>query len=416
MTQLDSIRANREIIGKTDTLNAPHIAYLGTFNSTKHWNSMAAWLGNLHKEDIPLLIVDNQSDDDSWLITKELVPSTYPNSVLVRNPINLGGFGSLSLNLDLMEDSEWVTTLHQDDRYPAHHLTAHKHLASKCEKDVAIISSEQESFTPRGARLGYPRASWFLGSEPNPVALFLANLRHHTMPFSGASFRVQMLKDISIPWHSTAFPDTEIVLKMLPSWTGITTTASIVQYLENPNSESHSIMDNEKNLGATMSLIRVFSSSNFGELCGLVEEGDLEAFVEELLFGISTRISEPEAASKVSLVALEALTQYLGPIPIVAKLLEAHYALIGATASASLLHRLHMFSAYKKKVDQESCAEVSTRLRQNPSVESARVWIRHLLARLLGLLPRRARVLFVRAGLQLLHAFKIRTKWHFNRQ
>jgi hypothetical protein len=224
-----------------------------------------------------------------------------------------------------------------------------------------------------------------------------------------------MLKDISIPWHSTAFPDTEIVLKMLPTWTGIITTASIVQYLENPTSESHSITDSEKNLGATMSLIRVFSASGFRALCGLVHERDLEAFVDELLFGISARISEPEAASKVSLVALEALTQHLGPIPSVAKLLEAHYASTGAIASVSLLHSLHMFTADEKKASKESCAIFFTSPSKGLPMKSAKALIKLLLARLLGILPRGARVFLVRIWLQVLQVFKVRTKWHFNR-
>ena len=416
MTQLESIRANRVIVGNTQILDAPHIAYLGLFNPTKHLDSIVAWLGHLSKGAVPLLVVDNHSDDDSWEITKQQVQAMYPNSVLVRNPINLGGFGSLSINLDLLKNCEWLTTFHQDDRYPANHLTEHGKLAADCEEDVAIISSEQESFSPSGARLGYPRASWLLGPAPNPVTLFLANLRHHTLAFSGATFRIQMLREIAIPWHSTAFPDTEVVLKMLPKWTGIVTTASIVQYLENPISESHSIPDSEKNLGATISLIRVFSAPGFGELCGLVEESDLEAFVEELMFGISARIPDSEAASTVSLVALEAMAQYFGPNPSIAKNIETHYASIGASASASLLHRLHMFTGEAGAIPSESCVIVSTDKSQNSPKNWATVLIKQVLARLLGLLPRGVRAFLVRAWLQVLQVLKIRTKWHFNRR
>jgi hypothetical protein len=416
MTQLESIRANRVIVGNTQILYAPHIAYLGLFNPTKHWDSIVAWLGHLSKGDVPLLVVDNHSDDDSWTFTKQQVQDMYPNSVLVRNPINLGGFGSLSVNLDLLKNCEWLTTFHQDDRYLANHLTEHGKLAADCEEDVAIISSEQESFSPSGARLGYPRASWLLGPAPNTVTLFLANLRHHTLAFSGATFRIQMLREISIPWHSTAFPDTEIVLKMLPKWTGIVTTASIVQYLENPISESHSIPDSEKHLGATMSLIRVFSAPSFGEICGLVGESDLEAFVEELMFGISARIPDSEAASTVSLVALEAMAQHFGPNPSIAKNIETHYASIGASASASLLHRLHMFTGEDGTILPESCVIASADKNRNPPKKWATVLIKQVIARLLGLLPRGARAFLVRAWLKVLQVLKIRTKWHFNRR
>jgi hypothetical protein len=224
-----------------------------------------------------------------------------------------------------------------------------------------------------------------------------------------------MLREIPIPWHSTAFPDTEIVLKMLPKWTGTVSAASIVEYLENPISESHSITDSDRNLGATMSLIRVFSGRGFRDLCGLLQESDVDHFVEELLFGISARISEGKAASTVSLVALEAMAQHLGPNPSIAMRLETSYGSIGAGASTSLLHRLHSFSTDKQALPLESCVKGTVYNKQLSTPKRAGKFIKQVIARLMGLLPRGARALIVRTWLQVLQALKIRTKWHFNR-
>jgi len=414
MTQLENIRRDREVIGDPHLLSAPHAAYLGLFNPTQHWASLTTWLSRLEKVGFPLLVVDNQSDDNSWNTTVKDIQALYPNSLFVRNPINLGGFGSLAVNLDLLKNTEWVTTFHQDDSYPSNHLLEHGKLTKGCYRDVAIISSEQESYSPSGARLGYPRASWLLGNDVNTKALFLANLKHHTLAFSGATFRIEMLQDISIPWHSTAFPDTEIVLKMLPKWTGLVTSASMVRYLENPISESHSIQDSEKNLGATMSLIRVFSTTNFGDLCRSLEENEVEGFVREMLIGLSTRISETRAASTVRLVALEAMAQHLGPNPIIAKELEAVYASIGANASTTLLHRLHTFSTVENISPQESCTSISSEAQSNRPRKWPLALIKQVLARFLGLLPRTVRIFLVRTSLNFLQKLHIKTKWHFH--
>jgi hypothetical protein len=416
MTLLETIRANRELIGDPLILTSSHTAYLGLFNPTEHWPSVKEWLGRLKHEGIPLLAVDNQSEDQSWTTTVREIQALYPNSLLVRNPINLGGFGSLVVNLDLLKNSQWVTTFHQDDIYPETHLLEHGKLTKSCGKDVAIISSEQESFAPDGARLGYPRASWLLGQAPNQKDIFLANLRHHTLAFSGATFRIEMLKDISIPWHSTAFPDTEIVLKMLPKWTGIVTSASIVKYLENPISESHSIPDSEKNLGATMALIRVFNTSNFVDLCRSLEEHEVEGFVSEVLIGLSTRISDPIAASTVSLVALEAMAQHLGPNRTIAERLEPFYASIGASASTMLIHRLHIFSGAGLTPPQESCGAISNESEPHRPRKRVTILTKHVVARFLGVLPRFLRIFLVRTGLKILHKLRIRTKWNFRRE
>jgi hypothetical protein len=370
-------------------------------------------LNGLEKGGHPLLVVDNQSEDKSWNNTVRDLKAIYPNSLFVRNPINLGGFGSLAVNLDLLKDSEWVTTFHQDDSYSSNHLLVHGKLTTNCYKEVAIISSEQESFSPSGARLGYPRASWILGNAANAKALFLANLKHHTLAFSGATFRVQMLEDVAIPWHSTAFPDTEIVLKMLPKWTGSVTSASIVRYLENPISESHSIQDSEKNLGATMSLIRVFSTPNFGDLCRSLEEDEVDGFVKEMLIGLSTRISETRAASTVRLVALEAMAQHLGPNATIAKELESIYASIGATASTKLLHRLHTLPTMERTPPQESCNEIHTQAQPNRPRKMTTSLMKQVFARFLGLLPRTTRVFLVKSILSLFHKLNIKTKWDF---
>jgi hypothetical protein len=413
MTQLEKIRGDREIYGDPNLITENQVAYLGLFNPTRYWTSLTSWLGRLEKAGYPLVVVDNQSNDKSWSNTIRDIKAIYPNSLFVRNPINLGGFGSLAVNIDLLKNSEWVTTFHQDDSYSPNHLLEHGKLTSSCRNDVAIISSEQESFSPRGARLGYPRASWMLGNAANAKALFLANLKHHTLAFSGATFRIKMLEDISIPWHSTAFPDTEIVLKMLPKWTGLVTSASIVKYLENPVSESHSLQDSEKSLGATMSLIRVFSTTNFRDLCNSLEEDELEVFVKEMLIGISTRISETRAASTVRLVALEAIAQHLGPHATIAKELESIYASIGATASTTLLHRLHTFPSVEITAPQESCTVIRSQSQPNHKKKGATYLIKQVFARFLGLLPRTVRIFLVKSTLSFFHKLRLETKWKF---
>jgi len=416
MNPIEKIRAKRTIIGDPQRLKSKHTAYLGLYNSSRHFSSITDLVKNVTKAGVPLLVVDNHSDDGSWSTLLETLVQEFPDVVFARNPINLGGFGGLSANLDLLSSSEWITTFHQDDKYSAKHLLVHSSIISNSDSRVGIVSSEQESFLPNGKKLGYPRASWLLGNTPDAPTFFLANLVHHTLPFSGASFRVKMLKDVAIPWHTTAFPDTEIVLRMLPKWTGLVTDQVLVQYQENPNSESHSISNKEIQMGAKQALIRVFAADGFGEVCALVAPDVEDEFIHHVLTGISRRISDVNYLSEVLLVALESMVQVFGPKAILSERLERFYGSIGAYQAADLLHNLHLFDQTPPGGVSSEFACFPRESIASPTPDPTRKLaslMKSILARSLGILPRQLRVKFVTGVLSFLHRIGLKTKWFF---
>lgn len=416
MSLINLLREKREIVGETSDLEARHVAYLGLYNPTQHLDSIHQWITRVDADGIPLLVVDNSPQGAQ--LEKAIIKkwTAFKNIVYVRNPMNLGGFGSLATNLDLLSKADWVTTFHQDDQYPAKHLRVHGELAMNATADVAIVASEQESFSPKGEKLGYPRASWFLGAQPDPVALFLANLRHHTIPFSGATFRLEMLRGASIPWHSTSFPDTEIVLKMLPRWSSVVTSDSIVRYLENPTSESHSIPESERDFGASMALVRVFSAAGFGEICKLLDERQIEGFTDALTSALSQRLEGTQAARTTVVLALEVMLEHLGPHPSIASRLEPYYAQIGAASASTLLHDLHSFGELGNKNSKEGCAPVTTWTEsKETSKKSLKSKAVHHVAKVFGFLPRPARVLVWKIAIGFLGLLGIKTNWKRDR-
>jgi len=413
MSLTNQLRKERKILGDASTLESPHVAYLGLHNPSRHLDSIQEWISRLEADEIPLLVVDNSAPREALDLDALKTWTGFKKVVYVRNPINLGGFGSLSTNLDLLSKTDWVTTFHQDDQYSSQHLKVHRELVTSGASELGMVSSEQESFMPNGKRLGYPRASWFLGAETDPVTLFLANLRHHTLPFSGATFRLEMLRGISIPWHSTSFPDTEIVLKMLPKWTGLVTSRAIVKYLENPDSESHSISAEERDLGVSMALVRVFGSAGFGEICKLLSENEIESFVTALIDGVSHRLRSKDAAGEIAVIALELMLEHLGPQSCILARLEPHYSSIGSSAASKLLHDLHSFGEPGEKSSRQSCAPLST---SNDTTQPNRISsLKHqaveIVAKLLGYLPRGARVIVWRAAIKFLGLLGVKTAW-----
>lgn len=411
---IERLRESRVIEGDLSFLEASHIAYLGLYNARGYLGTIAKWLEAQTRRDIPLVVCDNKSTDETWSLARESISAVYSRVVFVQTPLNLGGLGAFSLNFDLFKHAEWITTFHQDDTYGANHLSVHGELVSKANPNLGLVSSEQESYSPAGVRLGYPRVHWLLPSEADPTIVFLANLKRHSLPFSGASFRRQLLEEIKIPWHSTAFPDTELVLRMLPKWSGLVDSSAVVKYLENPSSESHSIGNSERDLGATRALSRVFASGSFSQLCSQVTNPKQDDFVRGVIDALTHRILNPNYRNFTITLALEALFQEFGPLPIITRNLESTYSEVGADATTALLHKLHI------AIEQEGCDECTLTNKASPGETTPKSFIRMIsrtingaLSRLLGLIPRNLRRILIRKVFFIAKKLRIRTSWDF---
>jgi hypothetical protein len=415
MASINLIRASRTIEGELGRLRESHVAYLGLYNPREHLGAICRWLNDLIDQDVPLVVADNQSDDGTWPEIKSLVAKIYPNSMFIQHPINLGGHGSLFANLDLFDEVKWITTFHQDDVYQPGHLSVHSDAIRNAPENLGIVSSEQESYLPGGTKQGYPRAHWMLNREPDPVSMFIANLQHHTLPFSGATLRVDLLNDIKIPWHSTAFPDTEIVLRMLPKWGGVVTSESVVRYLENPKSESHSITSREREFGAAMALTRVFSGIGFHEICKLVEEEDTPAFFEVIENGLEHRIKQADLARNVRALALEAMFQSFGPHPRLMASLRQIYEGIQAESTVSLINRLQKFGSMTDEATSTKAEMFSEDTdKRNRTLLYKEGFVKRTLLTALGILPLAIRRRLIVASLKTLKTFGVKTNWDFD--
>jgi len=387
---IDEVRAGREVIGELDAMDGDHVVFLGLFNAAKFHEKIEKWLPNLMIEGVPLLVVDNFSSDDTWVwatgALRLLLPTTQV--VFVRNPINLGGYGSLVTNLDLLKESKWVMTLHQDDEYDPQHLESHIENSNEASNFLGMICSEAISVNPEGKRLGYPRGAWFLGPDPTAADVFIAHLKNHSYPFSGASFRLSMLRQIQIPWHSTAFPDTEIVLRALPSWNFKYLQSATVKYLENSDSESHALSTEHRDFGVFLALVRVLRSDGFQRLTTQLDSADAELFAVAVHEALPARIRDPLLQRLVQVVAQEALIEFSGLSRTSAKLLLPSFTEVGDSQAIANLETQANFSANQAKIEGSEAGEAFSQVRSSSQSTKQNFW-RTVIASVLGLLPPR---------------------------
>ena len=354
-----------------------------------------AWLPKMDLQGSSLLVVDNASTDESWTWMKETLLPLLPkgSSVLVRNPENVGGYGSLLGNSDLYAKAEWVMTLHQDDQYASDHVTRHKAvIGSNQGSELGMVSSEAQSVSTNDKRLAFPRGVWFLGDAPSAEDIFLSHIKTHCYPFSGASFRVKMLCEITIPWHSTAFPDTEIILRACAKWKFMHLSKVTVQYLENPESESHLLDAAQRDHGAFLALVRVFRSAEFAALLSAIPQDKLEDFLIALNRGLSMRISDSRLLGLIRVIAQEAAIDFNGMNAVSSSLLSPAFEEIGDMQAAS-----HLESGQRGSVYPSIASEaISFRYDHETVVENTRArYLKMGVARLLGLVPNKlARLIY----------------------
>jgi glycosyltransferase involved in cell wall biosynthesis len=369
-----------------------HVVFLGTFNADPFKSQIEKWLPKLDLTNAALIVADNHSTDSTTQWMEELLASLDCFAVLEINERNYGGYGNLATNLHRFQDAKWITTLHQDDQYAPQHVQHHRGILTNATSDLGMICSEALSITTEGKRIGYPRAHWLLENNPDSVTVFLAHLRNHAYPFSGATFSKEVLSNFPIPWHSTSFPDTEIVMKMAVDYRVEFADGVTVKYLENPNSESHSLTPVHRDFGAFQALIRVFAHPNYEKLCKQIPECDIAGYLKSLDEGISHRFQNASYSDLMKQAAFEITAQHIGTGLEMANYLAAGYTRVGDVRALEILEALGA------RLKGHAQPELSKEVRQKSLQRSPR--ISKYLTSLSGFVPRWLRRILFKAFLK----------------
>jgi hypothetical protein len=332
--------------------------FLGIYNGSSYLGSLRQQLSSQTNQEFHLVITDNNSSDNSFEELKgwEL---DFPNRItILRNEINLGGSGTLLNSFDLFR-TPWFAAFHQDDSYSPNHIEVLLAGINNAERDVVAVSTVMASMSGDGSLIGtVPRASMFAKSN-SPLSAFLQNLRTHSVPWPASAFRCDIFEKTFSPWHSTAFPDTEQILRMCSFGRFITVDQETMHYRENQNSESHAIQSLESQIGVAVSLVRFFNGKEYQNILESVDQEKMETFLSEMIDALEFRLKGNPLAGFVILVCLEGLIEAWGYTnKQVIKLGYESYFLIKSELSSSLFARLGQ--SYHEMSQEEL-------LRKNPS-------------------------------------------------
>lgn len=280
--------------------------YVGIHNAAAFLEQLLRNLLGQTLKNYPLILVDNCSSDDSWSKIQKWPNEITDRAKLIRNPLNLGGTGSLALNSREVE-TDWFVTLHQDDTYKSNHLAALSRAISGARQEDLLFFSDMGTQSMGGKKLSTPiRQSWIANLDSKQSA-FVANLVQQSVSYPSSAFRTSGMSEIQIPWHSSSFPDTEISLLQASQGYFKYIPEETMLYRMNPKSESHDLNPKERVLGPFASLSRVMASDSFMSLCSEIEEKDRTSFSKSVLKGIDLRLGESPFSEIVKLIAAETM-------------------------------------------------------------------------------------------------------------
>jgi glycosyltransferase involved in cell wall biosynthesis len=303
----EELRRQRVVIEQRSQQRFQLTVFLGLYNAERYINSLQDQISGQILKGYTLIVVDNHSGDSTWQLIQEWPGKFECNVVLVKNPINLGGSGSINLNLDLV-NTEWVTYLHQDDFYFSYHLDTLLTAAERASNETVSISTSMGSMDGEGKRIpGKIRAGWLLTNK-NRETNFLANLRSQSVPWGSTIFRTQGYREVVSNWHSNAFPDTEMILKLLCIGETDFLNIETMLYRENPLSESHRVQKIESSVASATSLARVFSSDNFIKFTSELDINSRSQFFTGVMSAISIRLGKNNLTPLIQLIAAESLS------------------------------------------------------------------------------------------------------------
>jgi len=280
--------------------------YLGIYNGEKYIDSLLEQIQSQEHQKFHILVVDNNSSDQSWKMFGRWKKMYKDNFQFIKNQVNYGGHGSLFKNMDKIT-TPWFCTLHQDDFYKPNHIRVIDELITESKKNSVGVSTTMGSMSNDGKILNSkPRVTWFSPNLDEP-GQFLQNVRAQSVPYPATAFNLEVFKKTIVPFHSPTFSDTEQTLRMLGYGRFIVSQKETMFYRENPFSESHIINSKERTIGAAIGLSRVFNSHEFDQILNKVNENKRSFFASQLIEAISHRITDAELLVTTQTIAIETM-------------------------------------------------------------------------------------------------------------
>lgn len=288
--------------------------FLGTYNAAPWIESVIHSLESQDCDPFVVRIIDNASEDNTVSIIQNIFASySFKNTYdLVKNYKNIGAISSFLDRLDLF-DSEWIVMIHQDDVYHENHLSTLHESIEKAKSEVGLIFTAMQRLDANNIeKLSPPTISSKL-SKSDRFENFLLSLQITPFNFPASALRKSALKTLETTRHTTAFNDTELLLRMICNFDVEYIPIETMHYRIFEGNAASQTKQDSNDRAIFIGLNELLHSRDFDQILNLA---DSENNVKRLLTAINSAINIRIANSDLKLiaknVAAETLIRKLG--------------------------------------------------------------------------------------------------------
>jgi glycosyltransferase involved in cell wall biosynthesis len=325
--------------------------FLGTFNAAPWIERVISSLENQTYGPFKVNIVDNDSTDETTSIVQNFLSSkTLKNEYrLIKNSKNIGAISSFFDQQDLFQ-SDWLVMIHQDDEYHPNHIQTLVDGMNSSASQTSVVFTAMKRINGEGIEtLPLPTLAPKL-SEHDRLSNVLTTIQINPVNFPASAIRKQFLEKVQTTKHTTAFNDTELMIRLM--------CISDIKYL--PIETMHyrvfegnaaSITKVNANDRATLvGLNEIIHSNEFRELISpLSTKNEINRIVQAFDDAIEIRISQTDVKKIAKEIISEALIRLFGyKNNDLANFLKKNLIDNQLVAEAKIVENLNVYQGYEE--------------------------------------------------------------------
>ena len=288
--------------------------FLGTYNAAPWITGVIKSLEQQTCDPFTVNIIDNGSSDGTIQIIEELFSKFKMRNdyKLIKNSVNIGPMSTFLDRLDIF-NHEWIFMVHQDDFYHPNHFETLIEGISNASESTSIVFTAMKRIDENNKEIfSTPTLSSQI-SDFDRLKNVLLTLQINPINYPACALRKSALSSTQTTRHTTAFNDTEMLLRLM--------CVSDVKYIPQETMHYRIHTGNASVITKTFAnsyavfvgLIEFFHSNEFEKLVlSELTETKSSQFFQALNTALEIRIVEVEFRNLVRGIIAERMIRILG--------------------------------------------------------------------------------------------------------
>ena len=325
--------------------------FLGTYNAEPWIEQVISSLEAQDCAPFTVKIVDNASTDDTILLSENLFSrNAFKNNyTLLKNNKNIGAISSFLDRLDQF-DSDWIVMIHQDDIYHPDHIRTLSSAIMASNENTGVIFTAMKRVDGEGnVQVSPPTLSSKL-SKTNRLENFMLSLQLSPINFPACALKVSELLTTNTTRHTTAFNDSEMLLRIMCVSDVCYVPSETVHYRVYPGNAAAITSSLANDRAIFVGLVELFHSKEVDEVLRLAKTSShWEKLVASIDQAIEIRIENAEIKNLTRNMIAETLIRRFGYHNLaITKFLANSLLTLGLSRESEIAQNLYQDSSYLK--------------------------------------------------------------------